>query len=121
MCIFLQGRNKRGSIFVFAAGNGGVLAKDSCAYNGYVNSIYTIAISSVNRDGSVPYYGERCPGIMAVAYSRDSFGDKNPVVSQDFNLENTASSLRDKQNSLTYGIQNYCRFHFGCAFTYPTS
>ncbi|CAH3192253.1 unnamed protein product [Porites evermanni] len=50
------GRKKRGSIFVFAAGNGGILAKDSCAYNGYVNSIYTIAISSVNRDGSVPYY-----------------------------------------------------------------
>ncbi|CAH3169819.1 unnamed protein product [Porites lobata] len=74
----IGGKNR--SIFVFAAGNGGILAKDSCAYNGYVNSIYTIAISSVNRDGSVPYYGERCPGIMAVAYSRDSFGDKNPVV-----------------------------------------
>ena len=51
--------------------------KQLCAYNGYVNSIYTIAISSVNRDGSVPN-GERCPGIMAVGYSRDSFGDKTP-------------------------------------------
>ena len=93
---------------MFAAGNGGILAKDSCAYNGYVNSIYTIAISSVNRDGSVPYYGERCPGIMAVAYSRDSFGDKNPVVSQDFNLENTASSLRVKGPQFIDVCWNYC-------------
>ena len=94
---------------MFAAGNGGILAKDSCAYNGYVNSIYTIAISSVNRDGSVPYYGERCPGIMAVAYSRDSFGDKNPVVSQDVNLESTASSLRVKGQTQLFDVwQNYC-------------
>ena len=66
---------------MFASGNGGILSKDSCAYNGYVNSIYTIAISGVNRDGTVPAYGERCPGIMATAYSRDAFGDSNPVVS----------------------------------------
>ena len=70
---------------MFAAGNGGVLSKDSCAYNGYVNSIYTIAITAVNRDGTVPYYGERCPGIMAAAYSRDAFGDRNHVVSTQKN------------------------------------
>lgn len=71
----------RASIFVFAAGNGGFLAKDSCAYNGYVNSIYTIAITGLNRAGSVPSYGERCPGIMAAAYSRNTFGERNPLVS----------------------------------------
>ncbi len=57
------------------------MATDSCAYNGYVNSIYTIAITGVGRDGSIPSYGERCPGIMAVTYSRDIFGDRNPLVS----------------------------------------
>ena len=57
----------------------------------------------------MPYYGERCPGIMAVAYSRDSFGDKNPVVSQDFNIENTASSLRVKGQTQLFDVwQNYC-------------
>ena len=65
---------------MFAAGNGGIIVKDSCAFNGYVNNIYTIAITGINRDGSIPDYGEHCAGIMAVTYSRDLFGDSNPVV-----------------------------------------
>ena len=69
-----------GSIFVFAAGNGGLIVKDSFAFNGYVNSIYTIAITGINSDGSIPIYGEHCAGIMAVTYSRDIFGDKSKVV-----------------------------------------
>ena len=68
-----------GSIYVFAAGNGGLIVKDSCAFNGYVNSIYTIAITGINKDGSIPVYGERCPGIMAVTYSRDLFGESKVV------------------------------------------
>ncbi|XP_066023583.1 endoprotease bli-like [Pocillopora verrucosa] len=63
-----KGRNKRGAIYTFAAGNGGEKG-DSCAYNAYVNSIYTIAINGVNKDGSRPSYVEECPGIMATAYS----------------------------------------------------
>lgn len=65
---------------MFAAGNGGILVKDSCAFNGYVNSIYTIAITGINKDGSIPSYGERCAGIMAVTYSKDVFGDDSKVV-----------------------------------------
>lgn len=65
---------------MFAAGNGGIIVKDSCAFNGYVNNIHTIAITGINRDGSIPGYGEHCAGIMAVAYSRGVFGDSNPVV-----------------------------------------
>lgn len=57
---------------MFAAGNGGI-ASDSCAFSGYVNSIYTIAISGVNWDGSVPAYTEQCSGIMAVTYGQDMF------------------------------------------------
>lgn len=44
---------------------------DSCAFNGYVNSIHTIAISGVNWDGSVPAYSEQCAAIMAVTYGQD--------------------------------------------------
>ncbi|XP_078354915.1 uncharacterized protein LOC144639494 isoform X2 [Oculina patagonica] len=62
-----MGRRGKGSIFVFAAGNGG-LSGDSCAFSGYVNSIYTIAISGVNWDGAVPVYAEKCAAIMAVTY-----------------------------------------------------
>lgn len=82
---------KKGSIFVFAAGNGGILAKDSCAYNGYVNSIYTTAITGLNRAESFPSYGEHCPGIIAAAYSRKTFRDRNPLVSS-FTYEKNSSN-----------------------------
>lgn len=61
---------------MFATGNGG-LNGDSCAFNGYVNSIYTIAISGVNWDGSVPAYAEPCAGVMAVTYGQDVFTHRN--------------------------------------------
>ena len=65
---------------MFAAGNGGIFVKDSCAFNGYVNSIYTVAITGINKDGSIPSYGERCAGIMAVTYSKDVFDRGSKVV-----------------------------------------
>ena len=52
-----------------------------CGYNGYVNSIETIAISGVNWDGNVPLYAEACAGIMAVTLSREGFGDVSKIVS----------------------------------------
>ena len=75
-----QGRGGLGSIFVFSGGNGGLIVKDSCAFNGYVNSIYTIAITGINSDGSVPDYGENCGAIMAVTYSKAAYGDLSKVV-----------------------------------------
>ena len=76
-----QGRKGLGSVFVFSVGNGGLLG-DCCSFNGLVNSIYTIAITGVNKDGSVPQYAEPCPGIMAVTYSKEiwSFPDNIKVV-----------------------------------------
>ena len=68
---------------MFSAGNGGI-AGDSCAFNGYVNSIRTIAISAVNWDGSVPAFAEQCAAIMAVTYGQDMFPVRNlvpPMVS----------------------------------------
>lgn len=55
---------------MFAAGNGGIVG-DSCAFSGYVNGIHTIAISSVNWDGSLPSFSEQCAAIMAVTYGQD--------------------------------------------------
>ena len=54
---------------MFPAGNGGV--KDSCAYDGYVNCIYTIAINGVNENGTRPSFAEECPGIMATVYTEE--------------------------------------------------
>ncbi|KAG9354047.1 hypothetical protein JZ751_012171, partial [Albula glossodonta] len=51
------GRKGRGSIFVWASGNGGQ-NQDHCSCDGYTNSIYTISISSTTKSGSKPWYLE---------------------------------------------------------------
>lgn len=47
-----QGRKGRGSIFVWASGNGG-RHDDSCNCDGYTNSIFTLSISSATQGGYV--------------------------------------------------------------------
>ena len=72
-----------GSIFVFASGNGG-RNYDTCAYNGYANSIYTVTINSVRKDGGIPSFSEPCTAVMASTYSRDesqTWDSKGTVVS----------------------------------------
>ncbi|KAM7432787.1 Proprotein convertase subtilisin/kexin type 5 [Porites harrisoni] len=95
-----KGRGGLGSIYVFAAGNGGVLVKDSCAFNGYVNSIYTIAITGIRSDGNIPVVGERCAGIVAVTYTRDIFGAKEVITADthkactgDFGASSAAAAM----------------------------
>ncbi|KAL4225099.1 proprotein convertase subtilisin kexin type [Mactra antiquata] len=62
-----QGRHGLGSIYVWAAGNGG--DEDNCNCDGFVNSIYTIGISSVSIKLQPPAYAEPCSAIMATAFS----------------------------------------------------
>lgn len=79
---FFKGRDGLGAIYTFAVGNGG--KRDNCAYNGYVNSIYTITISGVNGDGTKPAYAEECAGILATTYSREIRGQSESIVRTDF-------------------------------------
>ena len=67
----LQGRSHKGNIYVWAAGNGGK-NYDSCAADGFVNSIYTIAVGSVDQNGYQAYYDENCSAKMAVTFSYNS-------------------------------------------------
>lgn len=69
--VLSQGRNGKGSIYVFASGNGGWYY-DSCAADGYVNSIYTIAIGSADQNGNQASYDENCTAKIAVTYSFNS-------------------------------------------------
>uniref|UniRef100_A0A146L5X9 Neuroendocrine convertase 1 n=1 Tax=Lygus hesperus TaxID=30085 RepID=A0A146L5X9_LYGHE len=62
------GRGGKGAIYVFAGGNG-KMKGDSCGADGFVNSLFTIAIASASQDGRAVYYSERCSAIMATAYS----------------------------------------------------
>ncbi|KAL2100373.1 hypothetical protein ACEWY4_004767 [Coilia grayii] len=76
-----KGRKGRGSIFVWASGNGG-RNKDHCSCDGYTNSIYTISVSSTTQSGRKPWYLEECASTLATTYSSgDPTG--NDVVTTD--------------------------------------
>ena len=66
LCL-IKGRNGLGSIFVFSSGNGGRFG-DSCAFDGYVNNIHTIAIGAFSLNDKVPRFSERCSSVLASAY-----------------------------------------------------
>jgi hypothetical protein len=60
------GRSGLGSIYVWSAGNAGHLG-DSCNYDGYANSPYTISVGAVDHLGNQAYYSEACASLMVVA------------------------------------------------------
>ncbi|XP_005060218.1 PREDICTED: proprotein convertase subtilisin/kexin type 4 [Ficedula albicollis] len=64
----IEGRGGLGSIFIWASGNGG-LNYDNCNCDGYTNSIYTVSVGTVLRDGQRPRYSESCPAILTTTYS----------------------------------------------------
>ena len=70
-----QGRSGKGSIFVWASGNGG-RDHDNCNCDGYTNSIWTLSISSATENGYVPWYSEACSSTLATTYSSGSSGEK---------------------------------------------
>ena len=74
----IQGRNGKGSIYVWAGGNGGLRA-DSCAADGYINSIYTIAAGAVDEHGIPAYYDEMCSAKMIVTFNYNSSRGKHVV------------------------------------------
>ncbi|KAK9728510.1 pheromone processing endoprotease, variant 2 [Basidiobolus ranarum] len=69
-----KGRGEKGSIFVFATGNGGAY-NDNCNFDGYANSIYTISIGAIDRHDQQPNYSEQCSAQLAVTYSSGANGE----------------------------------------------
>lgn len=82
-----QGRNGKGSIFVWASGNGGRQG-DNCDCDGYTDSIYTISISSASQQGLSPWYAEKCSSTLATAYSSGDYTDQR-IVSADLHNDCT--------------------------------
>jgi kexin len=66
-----QGRGGKGSIYVFAAGNGAA-ADDNCNFDGYTNSIYSITVGAIDKENLHPYYSEACSAQLVVTYSSGS-------------------------------------------------
>jgi kexin len=63
-----QGRGGKGSIYVFAAGNGAA-SDDNCNFDGYTNSIYSITVGAIDQHNKHPYYSEACSAQLVVTYS----------------------------------------------------
>jgi kexin len=66
-----NGRGGKGSIYVFASGNGAA-SEDNCNFDGYTNSIYSITVGAIDRKGLHPYYSEHCSAQLVVTYSSGS-------------------------------------------------
>uniref|UniRef100_A0A8C5DYB4 Proprotein convertase subtilisin/kexin type 5 n=1 Tax=Gouania willdenowi TaxID=441366 RepID=A0A8C5DYB4_GOUWI len=73
------GRKGRGSIFVWASGNGG-RSRDHCSCDGYTNSIYTISISSTAESGHKPWYLEECSSTLTTTYSSGENYDRKIIT-----------------------------------------
>lgn len=76
------GRKGRGSIFVWASGNGG-RKQDNCNCDGYTNSIYTLSISSATQRGQKPWYLEECSSTLATTYSSGTPTKDENIVTAD--------------------------------------
>lgn len=98
-----KGRNGRGSIFVWASGNGG-RDHDNCNCDGYTNSIWTLSISSATENGQVPWYSEACSSTLATTYSSGSSGEKQVVTTDLHHLCTTSHTGTSASAPLAAGI-----------------
>lgn len=97
-----EGRGGRGSIYVWASGNGG-LHEDNCDCDGYAASIYTISVTSVTSKMDKPWYTEMCASIMASTFSGSLIN--TGVVSADLhNKCTTAHSGTSASAPIAAGI-----------------
>ncbi|KAI2795015.1 Dibasic-processing endoprotease [Penicillium oxalicum] len=83
-----RGRDGRGSIFVFAAGNGAAFG-DNCNFDGYTNSIYSITVGAIDHEGKRPSYSESCSAQLVVAYSS---GSGDAIHTTDVGVDKCSSS-----------------------------
>ena len=80
--LHIQGRKGKGNIFMWASGNGGAHA-DSCACDGYTNSIFTLSVSSASEKDTKPWYLEQCASTIATTYSSGAnYGEKQVLLSR---------------------------------------
>jgi len=66
-----QGRFGKGSIYVWAGGNGR-RSSDNCNYDGWANSRYTISVGAVDSQGIQSWYSESCSMLVVSAPSSGS-------------------------------------------------
>ena len=84
----LAGRNGLGSIYVWAAGNGGRY-EDSCNCDGYALSPLTISVGSASERDERPWYLEQCSSTLVSTYSSGGVMERQ-IISTD--LHGTCTS-----------------------------
>jgi len=99
-----SGRGGKGTIYVFAAGNG-LQNGDNANYDGYANSPYTIAVGAITDQGKQPYYGE--PGACIVISAPSGAGIYDVVTTDltgnyGYNTNNEAGELADRDYTRTF-------------------
>ncbi|KAL5008533.1 hypothetical protein ScPMuIL_014114 [Solemya velum] len=94
-----EGRGKKGSIYVWASGDGG--ADDDCNCDGYAASMWTISINSATNDGQTAGYDESCSSTLASTFS------------------NGKSTLRDAGVATTDLYNNCTTTHSGTSAAAP--
>lgn len=74
-----KGRGNKGSIYVWAGGNGR-WDSDNSNYDGFANSIYTISVAAINHKGAHTWYSEPGANLMCAA---PSSGTSMRVITTD--------------------------------------
>ncbi|HYT61666.1 MAG TPA: S8 family serine peptidase [Haliangiales bacterium] len=109
------GRGGRGTLYVFAAGNG-LESNDNANHNAYANSIYTIAVGAINDQGMQASYST--PG-ACVALSAPSIDFVHPgpgVATTDLT---SSSGYNTSQTSFDLADKNYTKFFGGTSASAP--
>ena len=99
------GRGGLGTIFVWAGGNGGDVG-DNSNYDGYANSIYTIAVGAVSNTGTRSFYSEPGANLIVAA---PSDGGNLGIVTTDltgnngYNATGVTGELADTNYTNEFG------------------
>lgn len=101
------GRGGKGTIFFWAGGNG-LQYKDDANYDGYANSIYTIAVAAFDSQSRQAYYSE--PGACLVVTSPSS--GSSPALK---------ITTTDRTGSVGYSTGNYATDFGGTSSATPTA
>lgn len=72
------GRDGKGNIYIFSAGNDGWLGGD-VNYNPFANSRYTIAVGAIDHKGAQSWYSEPSASLFISAYSSSSYVDGTSI------------------------------------------
>ena len=68
---------------------------DSCACDGYTNSIYTLSVSSLTEHNRKPWYLEECASTLATTYSSGQNYRDRKIVSNPPPRPSLASHVID--------------------------